>query len=134
MLTEILPLVLASCSLLLIDWHLRSGARLQIVDGSIPFSLRAMVAATTPLLWFRVLGHLKMFNKQLATFILCSVEIMRDIKWVGTLVAVILLCLSVSFCSQTWPYITLSFSLDTVHAGASHHHRFVCANAGLVDF
>ena len=134
MLTEILPLVLASCSLLLIDWHLRSRARLQIVDGSIPFSLRAMVAATTPLLWFRVLGHLKMFNKQLATFILCSVEIMRDIKWVGTLVAVILLCLSVSFCSQTWPYITLSFSLDTVHAGASHHHRFVCANAGLVDF
>jgi hypothetical protein len=69
MLTEILPLALASCCLILIDLHLRSRARLQIVDGSIPFSLRAMVAATTPLLWFRVLGHIKMFNKQLGKWL-----------------------------------------------------------------
>ena len=81
LLTEILPILLASYCIVAIDWHLRWRSKLQIDDSSIPFYLRSAVALTTPLLWFRVLGHLKMFNKQLATFILCSVEIMRDIKW-----------------------------------------------------
>jgi len=49
--------------------------------GTIPFYLRVAISLTTPFLWLRVLSHIKMQNKQLATFILCTVEIMKDIKW-----------------------------------------------------
>jgi len=67
-LTEILPIVLASYCIIAIDWHLRWRSKLHIADSSVPFYLRSMVALTTPLLWFRVLGHLKMFNKQVRSW------------------------------------------------------------------
>eukprot|EP00567_Pseudictyota_dubia_P018336 CAMPEP_0197434062 /NCGR_PEP_ID=MMETSP1175-20131217/1839_1 /TAXON_ID=1003142 /ORGANISM="Triceratium dubium, Strain CCMP147" /LENGTH=1187 /DNA_ID=CAMNT_0042962649 /DNA_START=285 /DNA_END=3848 /DNA_ORIENTATION=- len=64
-----------------VDSILRDRALGVDEESFIPFRLRVAVALTTPLLWLRILGHIKMFNKQLATFILCSVEILSDIKW-----------------------------------------------------
>ena len=101
-LTEILPIMLSSYCIIVIDWHLRLRSKLHIDDSSIPFSLRSAVALTTPLLWFRVLGHLKMFNKPLATFVLCSVEIMRDIKWFMLVLIIIIASFAQMLVSLTF--------------------------------
>ena len=102
LLTEVLPIVLASYCIIAIDWHLRWRSKLHIEDSSIPFHLRSAVALTTPLLWFRVLGHLKMFNHQLATFVLCSVEIMRDIKWFMLVLIIIIASFAQMLVSLTF--------------------------------
>ena len=101
-LTEILPILLASYCIIVIDWHLRWRSKLHIDDSSISFSLRSAVALTTPLLWVRVLGHLKMFNKPLATFVLCSVEIMRDIKWFMLVLIIIIASFAQMLVSLTF--------------------------------
>ena len=87
-LIDVIPLFFVAFCAIAVDLHLRWRALDEsCVDSSIPFYLRVAVAISTPFLWLRVLGHLKMWNKQLATFILCSVEIMKDIKWVSAFLA-----------------------------------------------
>ena len=83
-LIDVIPLFFVAFCAIAVDLHLRWRAFDEsCVDSTIPFYLRVAVAISTPFLWLRVLGHLKMWNKQLSVFILCSVEIMKDIKWVS---------------------------------------------------
>jgi len=95
-------LFLAAYCTLAVDWNLRRRARDNVADTEIPFHLRSLVALTTPLLWFRILGHSKMFNKQLATFILCSVEILRDIKWFMLVLMIIIASFAQMLVSMTF--------------------------------
>eukprot|EP00977_Amphora_coffeiformis_P029701 scaffold42414_cov168-Amphora_coffeaeformis.AAC.1 len=80
-------------------------------EESIPFNLRVIVAFTTPFLWLRVLGHIKTWNEQLATFILASVHIIEDIKFVS--VFLLLVC--------------------TLYVDPPRCHVFVCPNARFSD-
>jgi len=57
---------------------------------------------TTPFLWLRIMAFVKIRNKQLATFILCSVEIMKDIKW-------FLLVLFAAMASFAQMWVSLTF-------------------------
>ena len=75
------PLLMVLISAVAVDTVLRNKASNNIDDNTIPFHLRSAVAITTPFLWLRILAFIKVRNKQLATFILCSVEILKDIKW-----------------------------------------------------
>lgn len=85
-----------------VDSILRSRALGINDETGIPFRLRIAIALTTPLLWLRILGHIKMFNKQLATFILCSQEILNDIKW-------FLLVLLITISSFAQMIVSLTF-------------------------
>lgn len=53
----------------------------EIYDDGIGHDLRVAVAVVTCGLWIGLLAYVKMVNKELATFILCIAQIMRDIKW-----------------------------------------------------
>jgi len=81
-LLETIPLLMVLFCSIAVDIVLRQRAHTEVEDDNdIPFFLRTAVAITTPFLWLRILAFIKVRNKQLATFILCSVEIMKDIKW-----------------------------------------------------
>lgn len=99
---ELLTLLLAAYCMHSISRLLRSNAREGVTDSDIPFYLRSLVTLTTPLLWFRFLSHIKMFNKQLATFILCSVEIMRDIKWFMLVLLIVIASFAQMLVSMTF--------------------------------
>ena len=102
-LIDVVPLFFVAFCAIAVDLHLRWRALDEsCVDSTIPFYLRVAVATTTPFLWLRVLGHLKMWNKQLATFILCSVEIMKDIKW-------FMLVLMIAMSSFAQMFVSLTF-------------------------
>lgn len=102
-LIDVIPLFFVAFCAVAVDLHLRWRALDEsCVDSTIPFYLRVAVATTTPFLWLRVLGHLKMWNKQLATFILCSVEIMKDIKW-------FMLVLLIAMSSFAQMFVSLTF-------------------------
>ena len=75
------PLVMVLFCSVAVDTVLRNRVNSDVVDNTVPFFLRSAVAITTPFLWLRILAFVKVRNKQLATFILCSVEILKDIKW-----------------------------------------------------
>ncbi|EJK65935.1 hypothetical protein THAOC_13165, partial [Thalassiosira oceanica] len=74
---ETVPLVAVVISSLSVDMVLHHRAARTDNDADVPFALRTLVAGTTPFLWLRILAYIKIRNKQLATFILCSVEIMK---------------------------------------------------------
>lgn len=61
-----------------------------------------IIYQTTPFLWLRIMAFVKIRNKQLATFILCSVEIMKDIKW-------FLLVLFAAMASFAQMWVSLTF-------------------------
>jgi len=94
-------LMVLSCSVA-VDTVLRSRVNSDVHDNTIPFYLRSAVAITTPFLWLRILAFVKVRNKQLATFILCSVEILKDIKW-------FLLVLFAAMASFAQMWVTLTF-------------------------
>lgn len=78
------PVVMAWIVALVVSWSLRVHfvhTVKSVNEVGVPDSLRIAVAVTTGALWLKLLAHLKMINKQLATFVLCVTEIMRDIKW-----------------------------------------------------
>ena len=65
-LIDVIPLFFVAFCAIAVDLHLRWRAFDEsCVDSTIPFYLRVAVAISTPFLWLRVLGHLKMWNKQL---------------------------------------------------------------------
>ena len=74
---ETVPLVAVVISSLSVDMVLHQRATRTDHDDEVPFALRTLIACTTPFLWLRILAYIKIRNKQLATFILCSVEIMK---------------------------------------------------------
>ena len=84
-----------------VDIVLRQRAYSEVGDSTIPFFLRAMIAITTPFLWLRIMAFVKIRNKQLATFILCTVEILKDIKWF----LIVLFAAMASF-AQMWVSLT----------------------------
>lgn len=133
-LVDIIPLFFVTFCSIAVDIHLR----LRALDGesndsSIPFYLRVAVATTTPFLWLRVLGHLKMWNKQLATFVLCSVEIMKDIKWVSYVCSCdIALYISLADDSSLL-IIPHAFSPNVVHVGTCNRHVILCSNVCKSD-
>ena len=96
------PLLMVAFSAVAVDAVLRNKANSDVEDTTIPFYLRSAVAITTPFLWLRILAFIKVRNKQLATFILCSVEIMKDIKW-------FLLVLFAAMASFAQMWVTLTF-------------------------
>uniref|UniRef100_A0A7S2UNT3 Ion transport domain-containing protein n=1 Tax=Attheya septentrionalis TaxID=420275 RepID=A0A7S2UNT3_9STRA len=77
--------------------------------------LRALLAITTGLLWLRVLGLLKTVNMQLATFVLATVQITRDILWF----LLILLTAVVAF-SQMFYTLLLPSGCSTGETAAEH--------------
>lgn len=101
-LLEWAPLLMVLFSAVAVDTVLRNKANSDVVDNTIPFYLRSAVAITTPFLWLRILAFIKVRNKQLATFILCSVEILKDIKW-------FLLVLFAAMASFAQMWVTLTF-------------------------
>lgn len=68
-LLDIVPLVMVLICSFAIDIVLRKRAYYEVGDSAIPFSLRSLVAITTPFLWLRIMAFVKIRNKQLATFI-----------------------------------------------------------------
>lgn len=96
------PLIMVQFSAVAVDTVLRNKANSDVEDTTIPFYLRSAVAITTPFLWLRILAFIKVRNKQLATFILCSVEILKDIKW-------FLLVLFAAMASFAQMWVTLTF-------------------------
>ncbi len=96
------PLLMVLFSAIAVDTVLRNKANSNVEDTTIPFYLRSAVAITTPFLWLRILSFTKVRNKQLATFILCSVEILKDIKW-------FLLVLFAAMASFAQMWVTLTF-------------------------
>lgn len=106
------PLIMVlSCSVA-VDTVLRNRVNSGVEDTTIPFFLRSVVAITTPFLWLRILAFVKVRNKQLATFILCSVEILKDIKW-------FLLVLFAAMASFAQMWVTLTF--ESGESGAGFH-------------
>lgn len=79
-LLDLVPLLMVLLCSVTVDDVLRERVHSDLEDSSIPMFLRSAVAITTPLLWLRILAFVKVRNKQLATLVLCSVEIMKDIK------------------------------------------------------
>ncbi len=96
------PLLMVLFSAIAVDTVLRNKANSNVEDTTIPFYLRSAVAITTPFLWLRILAFTKVRNKQLATHILCSVEILKDIKW-------FLLVLFAAMASFAQMWVTLTF-------------------------
>mmetsp|Transcript_3132 Transcript_3132/g.6526 ORF Transcript_3132/g.6526 Transcript_3132/m.6526 type:complete len:1247 (+) Transcript_3132:71-3811(+) len=96
------PLLMVLFSAVAVDTVLRNKANGDMSDNTIPFFLRSAVAIATPFLWLRILAFIKVRNKQLATFILCSVEIFRCIKW-------FLLVLFAAMASFAQMWVTLTF-------------------------
>ena len=101
-LLDTVPLLMVLICSFAVDITLRQRAYSEVGDSTIPFFLRTMIAMTTPLLWLRILSFAKVRNKQLATFILCSVEIMKDIKW-------FLMVLFAAMASFAQMWVTLTF-------------------------
>lgn len=66
--------------------------------------LRGLLAVTTGLLWLRALGFLKAINRQLATFVLAIIQIMKDIVWF----CAILFALIVSFAQMFYTLLAPS--------------------------
>eukprot|EP00566_Odontella_aurita_P004143 CAMPEP_0113533402 /NCGR_PEP_ID=MMETSP0015_2-20120614/4587_1 /TAXON_ID=2838 /ORGANISM="Odontella" /LENGTH=1177 /DNA_ID=CAMNT_0000432455 /DNA_START=202 /DNA_END=3735 /DNA_ORIENTATION=- /assembly_acc=CAM_ASM_000160 len=100
--TGLLTMIMVTYCMIAVDLTLRRRALGIDEESEIPFRLRVAVAMTTPMLWLRILGHIKMFNKQLATFILCSFEILNDIKW-------FLLVLLIAISSFAQMMVSLTF-------------------------
>ncbi|KAL7554019.1 hypothetical protein ACHAWF_017627 [Thalassiosira exigua] len=111
-LLDIIPLLIVFVCSVAVDIVLRARAHSDSNDGSVPFFLRAAIALTTPFLWLRIMAFIKVRNKQLATFILCSVEIMKDIKWF----LLVLFAAMASF-AQMW----VSFTLEPNEAESQHY-------------
>ena len=90
---DIIPIFMVAYCTMAVNQHLRQrlaegGTQADDVNPgteAIPFHLRVAVAFTTPFLWLRILGHGKTWNEQLATFILSTVGILEDIKFVSGL-------------------------------------------------
>jgi PAS domain S-box-containing protein len=101
-LVDTLPLVMVLLCSVAVDSALRMKMNSDMEGNVIPFYLRSAVAITTPFLWLRILAFVKVRNKQLATFILCSIEIIRDIKW-------FLLVLFAAMASFAQMWVTLTF-------------------------
>ena len=103
-LVDTLPLVMVMLCSVAVDSALRKkmNSDMEGNNNVIPFYLRSAVAITTPFLWLRILAFVKVRNKQLATFILCSIEIIRDIKW-------FLLVLFAAMASFAQMWVTLTF-------------------------
>ena len=99
---DTLPLVMVLLCSVAVDSALRMNMNSDMEGNVIPFYLRSAVAITTPFLWLRILAFVKVRNKQLATFILCSIEIIRDIKW-------FLLVLFAAMASFAQMWVTLTF-------------------------
>ena len=106
-LLDTVPLLMVLICSFAVDITLRQRAYSEVGDSTIPFFLRTMIAMTTPLLWLRILSFAKVRNKQLATFILCSVEIMKDIKW-------FLMVLFAAMASFAQMWVTLTFESHQV--------------------
>ena len=96
------PLLMVLFCAVAVDTVLRNKANGNMEDNTIPFFLRSVVAITTPFLWLRILAFIKVRNKQLATFILCSVEILKEIKW-----CLLVLFAAMASFAQMW--VTLTF-------------------------
>lgn len=96
-----MPLFMVLLCSFAVDIVLRQRAYSEVGNSTIPFFLRAMIAITTPFLWLRIMAFVKIRNKQLATFILCTVEIMKDIKWF----LIVLFAAMASF-AQMWVSLT----------------------------
>lgn len=95
------PLLMVLFCSVAVDTVLRNRVNNDVEDKTVPFVLRSAVAITTPFLWLRILAFVKV-DKQLATFILCSVEILKDIKWF-----LLVLFATMAGFAQMW--VTLTF-------------------------
>eukprot|EP00985_Skeletonema_marinoi_P023688 scaffold15914_cov140-Skeletonema_marinoi.AAC.8 len=93
------PLLMVLFCAVAVDTVMRNKANGNMEDNTIPFFLRSVVAITTPFLWLRILAFIKVRK---ATFILCSVEIVKDIKW-------LLLVLFAAMASFAQMWVTLTF-------------------------
>ncbi|KAL9180558.1 hypothetical protein ACHAXT_011011 [Thalassiosira profunda] len=108
---DIFPLMMVLFCSVAVDFVLYQRARADVGDSDIPFLLRTAIAITTPFLWLRIMAFVKVRNKQLATFILCTVEIMKDIKWF----LLVLFAAMASF-AQMW----VSFTFEPSHLESSY--------------
>ena len=70
--------------------------------------LRNLISLATGFLWLRVLSFLKGINEQLATFVLCILNIVRDITWF----CVILLTLVVAFAQMFFTVLVPNYCTD----------------------
>ncbi|KAL7533458.1 hypothetical protein ACHAXR_007573 [Thalassiosira sp. AJA248-18] len=106
-LLDTVPLLMVLFCSVAVDIVLRQRVHAgeEVDQDDIPFILRTGVAITTPFLWLRIMAFVKVRNKQLATFILCTVEIMKDIKW-------FLLVLFAAMASFAQMWVSLTFELN----------------------
>jgi hypothetical protein len=96
--TDILSTILALASVVVIRDVNTEALDLTKID-----SVRVLLAATTGLLWLRVLSLLKTLNVQLATFVLAIVQITRDIIWFCVILAVVVASFAQMFYTLLLP-------------------------------
>lgn len=106
-LLKIVPIFMTALCSIAVDIVLRWRALDASKESDIPYYLRVAVALTTSFLWLRILAHIKMWFKELAAFILCSVEIMKDIKW-------FLLVLLIAMASFAQMFVSLTYEPHAV--------------------
>ncbi|KAL9190483.1 hypothetical protein ACHAXT_007694, partial [Thalassiosira profunda] len=78
---DLIPLLMVAYCSVAVDLVLKERLHNEISCDDVPYSLRTAIAITTSFLWLRILAFMKVRNEELATFILCTVEILRDIRW-----------------------------------------------------